>query len=255
MNELMLKWLNMLPPAAKAATELDNMMAIIHWLMLVLGVGWTIFFFGALIRFRKKRNPKANYHGVQHKGSTYIEIAVIVAEAVLLVGFAFPIWAKVVKEFPDDKEALKVRVVAEQFAWNFHYPGEDGLFGRQDVKLIASGNPLGLDMADANAKDDIVTLNQLYLPIDKPTVCYISSKDVIHNFGVYALRVKQDATPGLSIPLWFVPTKEGKYEVVCSQLCGIGHYRMRGFVNIVSAEKFEEWKKEQKADAKEDDSW
>lgn len=255
MNELMLKWLNMLPPAAEKAAELDKMMAVIHWLMLILGIGWGIFFLWAIFRFSKKRNPQAHYKGVQHKGSTYIEIGVIIAEAILLIGFAFPIWAKVVKDFPPEENALKIKVTGEQFAWNFHYPGEDGIFGKQDPELISQGNPLGLDPDDPNGKDDITTLNQMYVPIGKPVICYISSKDVIHNFGVYQLRVKQDATPGLSIPAWFVATKEGKYEVVCSQLCGIGHYRMRGFVNVVSEEKFEEWKKEQLEAASSEDDW
>ncbi len=251
----MLKWLAMLAPAAEGAAQLDKMMSLIHWLMLVLGVGWSIFFVWALIRFRQKKNPKANYYGVQHKGSTYIEIGVIVAEAILLVGFAFPIWAKVVDSFPPKEGALKINIVAEQFAWNFQYPGEDGIFGKKDAKFIDRENPLGLDPEDPNGKDDIITLNQMTIPNNKPVVCYLSSKDVIHNFGVYQFRVKQDATPGMTIPLWFEPTKEGSYEVVCSQLCGIGHYRMRGFVNVVSDKKFEEWKQEQLEEANNDDGW
>lgn len=240
--------------ASKHAVELDNMMILIHYLMFALAVGWGIFFIWALIRYNRKRNPNANYHGVQHKGSTYIEIGVIVAEAVLLVGFAFPIWAKVAKEFPP-KDTLQIKVVAEQFAWNFHYPGDDGKFGRQDPKLISSANPVGLDESDPAAADDIVSLNQLYIPVNKPVTFQVTSKDVIHAFGIYELRIKQDATPGLSIPTWCVPTIEGKYDIVCSQLCGIGHYRMKGFANVVSEEEFEEWKKEQKEEAAEEDIW
>jgi cytochrome c oxidase subunit 2 len=134
-----------------------------------------------------------------------------------------------------------VRVVAEQFAWNVHYPGPDGKFGRTDLKLVNADNPLGLDRSDPDAKDDIATINQLNLPIDRPVLIHLSSKDVIHSFGVYELRVKQDAIPGMSIPVWFIPNRAGEYEVNCSQLCGLGHFRMRGFVTIQSAAAYQKW--------------
>jgi len=256
MNELMKKVLNFPFDASANGYRLDNMLVWIHWLMLVLFVGWGVFFVYTLWRFRRKRNPQANYHGASKKSSTYIEVGVIVAEAVLLLVFAFPIWANVVKAFPSEKESTVVKITGEQFAWNIHYPGDDGVFGRQDISFLDSGNPLGIDKSDPNAADDIITLNQLYLPVNKPVIFHVTSKDVIHGFGIYELRVKQDATPGLSIPFWCIPVKEGKFEIVCSQLCGLGHYRMRGFVNVVSPEKFEEWKAEQlEAEEDEDDIW
>jgi len=256
MNELMKKVLNFPFDASANGYQLDNMLVWIHWLMLVLFVGWGGFFVYTLWRFRSKRNPQANYHGAHHKGSTYVEVGVIVAEAILLLVFAFPIWANVVKAFPSEKESTVVKITGEQFAWNIHYPGDDGIFGRQDISFLDSGNPLGIDQSDPNAADDIITLNQLYLPVNKPVIFHVTSKDVIHGFGIYELRVKQDATPGLSIPFWCIPVKEGKFEIVCSQLCGLGHYRMRGFVNVVSPEKFEEWKAEQlEEEDDEEDIW
>ncbi len=134
-----------------------------------------------------------------------------------------------------------VRVVAEQFAWNIHYPGPDGKFGRTDIKLVSADNPLGLDRTDPNAKDDITTINQLNLPTDRPVLVHLSSKDVIHSFGLYEMRVKQDAIPGMSIPVWFIPNRIGEYEIACSQLCGLGHFRMRGFITIQSAADFKKW--------------
>ena len=152
-----------------------------------------------------------------------------------------------------------VRVVAQQFAWNIHYPGADGIFGKTDVSLInEQTNPVGLDRSDPNAADDITTLNQLHLPVDKPVIIHLSSKDVLHSFYLPEMRVKQDAIPGMSIPLWFKPVKIGNWEIACAQLCGLGHYRMRGFLNIHSQNDYDAWLKEQDdllQGAPQDDFW
>jgi cytochrome c oxidase subunit 2 len=179
---------------------------------------------------------------------------VFVVEVVLLFGFAIPMWAARVDHRPADNESLIVNLTGEQFAWNVHYAGPDKVFGRTDLKLLdAQANPLGLDRSDPAAKDDVTTLNQLYLPVNKPVIVRLRSKDVIHSFGVPEFRVKQDAIPGLTIPVWFIPTvttaemrsrtgkPEFQYEIACAQLCGLGHYRMRGFVTVQSAEEFQTW--------------
>jgi cytochrome c oxidase subunit II len=225
-----------------------------HVFMLILFVGWGGFFLYCLVRFRRSRNQVADYAGVKSHRSTYLEIGVAVVEAVLLFGFAIPLWAARVDRRPPDNEALVVQVTAEQFAWNIHYAGPDQVFGRTDLKLIdVQANPLGLDRSDPAAKDDVTTLNQLYLPVNKPIVVKLRSKDVIHSFGVPELRVKQDAVPGFTIPLWFIPTvtteemrtrtgkPEFQYEIACAQLCGLGHYRMRAFVTVQTAEDFQKW--------------
>jgi cytochrome c oxidase subunit 2 len=259
-----------LPVAASAhAGAVDNTMVLVHVLMAALFVGWIGFFLYALYRFRKKRNPVADYTGVTSKSSTYLEIAVAVVEAVLLIGFSIPLWAKRVDAFPPESESVVVRVVAEQFAWNIHYPGPDGKFGKTDIKLIdLQANPLGLDRSDPDAKDDITTVNQLHLPVGKPAIIQLSSKDVIHGFNLTEFRVKQDAIPGVMIPLWFVPTistdemrkrlghDDFVYEIACAQLCGLGHYSMRGYVIIDSAEGFQTWLDEEgKKLSGEDAAW
>jgi cytochrome c oxidase subunit 2 len=253
----MLNYLGMPAQAATHAGEIDQMIALVHWLMLVLFVGWGIFFVYVLMRFRKGANPKASYEGAKGKLSKGIEVGIVVVEMVLLVFYAIPAWAKRVAQFPAENEAVVVRVVAEQFAWNVHYPGRDGKFGRTDTSLVAADNPLGLDRRDPDAKDDITTINQLNLPVDRPILVHLSSKDVIHSFGLYEMRVKQDAVPGLSIPVWFIPNvttadmraKTGKadfeYEITCSQLCGLGHFRMRGFMTIQSAADYAAWMADQ----------
>ncbi len=231
--------------ASTHAAELDQMTVLVHWLMLALFVGWGLFFLFVLFRFRAGANPKADYVGAKGKLSKGLEVGIVVLEAVLLVFYAIPAWAKRVKAFPTENEATVVRVVAEQFAWNIHYPGPDGKFGRTDISLISADNPLGLDRRDPNAKDDITTINQLNLPIDRPVLVHLSSKDVIHSFGLYEMRVKQDAIPGMSIPVWFIPNRVGEYEITCSQLCGLGHFRMRGFVTVQTAADFKKWTDDQ----------
>lgn len=244
--------------AAAHAPAIDSMMVWVHWLMAALFFGWGGFYLYSLWRFRASKNPRANYHGVQSHASTWGEIGVVAAETVLLIGFAFPLWNARVNEFPEAGDATIVRVIAEQFAWNIHYPGADGIFGRTDAKLIdKQSNPLGLDADDPAALDDITNINQLHLPVDRPAIIHLRSKDVIHSFGVPEFRVKQDAVPGEDIPIWFVPTvttpemrkikgnDSFNYEIACAQLCGIGHYRMRGFVTIHEEDDYQSWLAEQ----------
>jgi len=190
-----------------------------------------------------------------------------VVEAVLLIGFAIPLWAARVDAQPPADEALVVQVTGEQFAWNMHYPGADRVFGRTDTKLLdLQSNPLGLDRSDPAAKDDITTVNQLYLPVNRPIIVRLRSKDMLHSFGVPEFRVQQDALPGLTIPIWFIPnvttaemrTRTGnpefEYEIACAQLCGLGHYRMRGFVTVQSAEEFQKWVQDEEEKLKEQES-
>src|SRR5918996_1344591 len=151
--------LSYMPLQASAhAAEIDHMTILVHWLMLVLFVGWGAFFVFVLFRFRSGANPRASYTGAKGKISKGLEVAVAVIEVVLLVFYAIPAWATRVTQFPPENEAVVVRVIGEQFAWNIHYPGPDGRFGRTDISKVTADNPIGLDRADANAKDDVTTI-------------------------------------------------------------------------------------------------
>ena len=125
----------------------------------------------------------------------------MLVEAVLLLGIAIPLWAKNVQQFPDAKDATVIQIMAQQFAWNVRYPGPDGKFGRQDMKLVSDDNVFGVDPADPAGKDDIQVLNEIHVPVNKPVLIYLSSKDVIHSLKLVAMRITQDAIPGLRIPL------------------------------------------------------
>ena len=238
-----------LPIVASAhGHEIDMIIYLVHILMAALFVGWAIFFIVVLFRFRARKNHKADYHGVKSHISQVIEVGVVVVEVILLVGFSIPFWSKYVATYPQRKDTIEIRIVAEQFAWNIHYPGKDGKFGRTDVQFYdKQSNPLGLDPQDEAGKDDVVTLNQLHLPVGHPALIHLTSRDVMHSFFLPIMRVKQDIIPGLSIPTWFIPTKTGKSEIACAQLCGLGHYRMKGFLTIDSQETFDAWYAEQAA--------
>jgi len=237
------KYILGLPPlASENGQDVDNLIIYVHWLMIALFLGWIIYFFYALYRFSSARNPKADYVGVRNHASSYIELAVAGVEAVLLVFIAVPLWAKAVDKFPPASESTVIQVVAQQYAWNARYAGPDGIFGRQDMKFVASDNVFGVDPTDANGKDDIQTLNDLHVVVDKPVIIYLSSKDVIHSLKIIAMRVCQDAIPGLRIPVWFTPTKIGRYQINCAQLCGPGHASMTGgFVTVETQADFDKW--------------
>jgi cytochrome c oxidase subunit 2 len=228
--------------ASKNGVAIDALMVYIHVLMFALFVGWILYFGYALYRFRQSRQARANYHGVRSHASNYLELAVAAIEAVLLIGIAVPIWARAVDKFPAADESTVIQIVAQQYAWNVRYPGHDGIFGRQDMKFVTSDNVFGVDPADAHGKDDIQVLNEVHAVVNKPVIIYLSSKDVIHSLRVLPMRICQDAIPGLRIPVWFTPTKTGKYQINCAQLCGPGHASMSGgFLIVESQEDFDKW--------------
>ena len=232
------------PNASEHGFQIDHVLEFSHWFMGALFLGWSAFFIYVLLRFRRSRNPVADHVGVKSGISTHLEFAVVLIEAVLLVGFAIPLWGKFVNEFPDTKDAILVHAVGQQFSWNFHMPGPDGQFGKRDVGLVTNSNPLGLVPDNPEGKDDIVVLGELHVPVNRPVIIEISSKDVIHNFALPHMRAAQDAIPGQIIPMWFTPIKVGTYEVICGQLCGLGHYSMKGTVVVDTPEDYQAWLKE-----------
>jgi cytochrome c oxidase subunit 2 len=230
--------------ASTNGKAVDDLMVYVHWLMLALFIGWSTYFVYTLWRFNVRRNPTADHEGSKSKIPKYTEIAVVLAEAVLLLGIAVPLWAKSVEKFPDAKDSTVIQVMAQQFAWNIRYPGPDGFFGQQDMKLISSDNVFGVDPADPKGKDDIQVLNEIHVPVDKPVIIYLSSKDVIHSLKLVAMRVTQDAIPGLRIPFTFTPNKIGRFQIECAQLCGNGHAAMAGgFLVVQSKDDYEAWLK------------
>jgi cytochrome c oxidase subunit II len=240
--EFFYKLLGLPDVASVHGQKVDDFIVYVHWLMIALFFGWLAYFIFTLYRFRKARSPKANYFGVRSHFSTYVEIGVVAFESVLLLFFAVPLWGDVVGKLPKDSDSTVVQIVAQQFAWNARYSGPDGQFGAQDMRFVTSDNIFGVDPNDAGGKDDLQVLNEIHVPVDKPVICYISSKDVIHSFRVPEMRTTQDAIPGMRIPTWFQPTKTGTFQIYCAQLCGNGHAAMAGGRLVVqSRADFDKW--------------
>lgn len=199
-----------------------------------------------LIWKHRDRGQKA----LHTEGSTRLELVWTSLTLVLFLGAGFAstgLWYDVHLSALSDAD-LKVEVAAKQFAWSFRYPGADGKFGKTDVKLVndASGNPFGIIDNDPDGKDDIVG-SALRVPVGRPVRLLLQSRDVIHNFFVRELRIKQDLVPGMIIPFRIQADKPGEYEIACSELCGLGHHQMRSVMVVVTQEDFDTWLRQQAA--------
>lgn len=241
--------------ASEHGETIDLVMVLIHLVMLAALIAWSVFFVVPLVRFRKGKNPKADHEGLKTR-FPYVMVALMAfGEAVVFLGVSLPFWERhVIAGAERVVDPFEVRVIGQQFQWNIHYPGKDGIFGRTLPSLVDDvENPIGLDGDDPAGEDDITTRNMLYIPVGVPILAHITSKDVIHSFGLVEFRVKQDAIPGMQVPVIFTATMtteelrertgnpKRNFEIVCAQLCGLGHYRMRGFVNVITPEAYALW--------------
>jgi cytochrome c oxidase subunit 2 len=237
--------------ASEHGGKVDGLIIYVHALMAVLFVGWLGYFLYAIIRFRKSRSPKADYVGVKGHMSSYLEVGVALIEAILLIGFAVPLWAQVVSNPPAAKDSVVIDVLGRQFNWNGHYAGPDGKMGKQDSALSNASDPFGVDRkGDPNAQDDVIVQGNLVVPANRNVIVNVSSMDVIHSFAIRSMRVCQDATPGLRVSTWFKPVTEGEYAITCAQLCGNSHYAMKAILKVVSQPEYDKWLSEQAAKSK-----
>ncbi len=204
-----------------------------------LVLGWLVF------RYRD-RGGRASYS----HGNNAMEILWTLATAVLFVGlgvYAERSWAEV--HFRGAAPgAIQIEVQGQQFAWYFRYPGPDGKFGRIDPRLVndSTQNYFGLDANDPAAKDDLV-VPVLAVPVNREVELILRAKDVTHSFFVRELRLKQDAVPGMMIRIHFTATQTGTYEIACAELCGLGHHRMRSFLQVMSDTDYQKWLRDQAA--------
>ncbi|HCN31046.1 MAG TPA: hypothetical protein DIT64_20485 [Verrucomicrobiales bacterium] len=242
-------WFGITQNASEHGGLVDHMLGFVHWFMLFLFIGWSIFLVIAFTRFRQSKNPKADYHGVRGHASTHIEIGVVIVEAILLLGFAFPLWSRQADDFPTSPDTIKMRALGEKFLWNFHYAGNDMMLGSWDLRLVSSANQVGRELQDPNGKDDFVNPGTMRLPVNRPVIVDVASKDVIHNLAIVPMRAAQDACPGVKSHMWFKPVRTGTWDIICGQLCGPGHAQMRAVLEVLEGPEFDEWAKEQSASA------
>ncbi len=196
-----------------------------------------------VLRYRDRGQGKVTYT----HGSNKVEIGLMLLTTLVFVTVAVlgqKVWAQLhLQQAPAD--AIQIEVTAQQFAWNIRYPGPDGKFGATNPKLISDQeNPVGKDPKDPASKDDVVSLNRLAIPINRPVQILLRSKDVTHSFFVPVLRIKQDTVPGMQIPIHFKAMKAGEFEIACAELCGMQHHKMKGYLMVMSDQEFEAWLKD-----------
>ena len=199
----------------------------------------------AVWKFGRPRSEAADYR----TGNERWEILWAIASAVLFIGItltSYTVWAEArfarAQSEPASAARVIVEVTGQQFVWNMRYPGEDNKFGPLKLELIddSLGNPLGVDRHHADGKDDII-VPRMAVPVNEEIEVILRSKDVLHNFFVPELRLKLDTVPGLVGKLHFKPEKVGTYEIVCSELCGLGHYKMRSYLDVMELADYEKW--------------
>lgn len=225
--------------ASLAAGVLDHEFRIAFWIFGGLFVAAQVVLAVFLLSSRTKE--RSDYR----LGNWKLEISWTLAIAALFFWFNVSgekLWSRLMDHHKSN-DALQVEVTGAQFQWYFRYPGKDGVFGRTDAQKFArpeEGNPLGLNPADPAARDDIVS-SSLVLPTGRDVELILRAQDVIHSVFIPAMRFKQDAVPGMAIHAHLQPIVPGNYEIACAELCGLGHYRMRAQVRVVSQEQFTSW--------------
>ena len=206
--------------------------------ILVIGAVAVIGFLWRYGRGRPTASPSTS-HKTELLWSIVPVIGMMAVTEVGVVVKGMPVWEEI--EATPPANALAIEVTGQQFEWIVRYPGPDGKFGRTSPDLVDKANPAGLDRNDPAALDDIVVRNQLHVPVDQPVYVQLRGRDVLHSFTVAALRVKQDVMPGIFTRALFVPTVVGRYEIQCTQVCGMGHYRMHGAVYVETPQQFHDW--------------
>jgi cytochrome c oxidase subunit 2 len=218
-------WMQLPEGVSSYSRDIDGMFWLILWITGIIFVVVELLLVFFLWKYRHREGRQVTYT----HGNNRVEVLWTIVPAVICVVLALMsrrIWADVKQRMPEG--GLAVGIEAEQFAWNIHYPGPDG-------KLFTA--------------DDVVTLNQMHIPVGRPIVVSLRSKDVIHSFFLPEFRVKQDAVPGMTTRIWFDGQRVGHWEIACAELCGLGHYRMKGFLTVDTQEDFDKWLAEQAAPA------
>ena len=196
----------------------------------------------AVYRFRYNRKRRSQYEPENKKLELWLSVITAVGVAGMLAPGLF-VWADFVSV---PEEADTVEIIAQQWQWSFRYPGEDGVLGIADTRFITPDNPFGIDPDDPSGLDDVLVDSQeMHLPLDRPVRLLLRSKDVLHNYAVPQFRVKMDMIPGSVTFLWLTPTRSGTFDILCEELCGIGHHIMRGTVVVEAQQDFDTWLAEQ----------
>ena len=227
-----------LTPIASNWGTIDDTITITFWITGIVFVAINLFMAYAVIRYRHRKNARAAYEPENKKLEWWLTGVTTVGVVAMLAPGLF-VWAKFV-QVPEG--AAVVEAVGKQWHWSYRFPGKDGVLGTVAARYISDNNPFGMNPDDPNGQDDVLVANpEVHLPIDQPVKVLLRSTDVLHDFAVAQFRVKMDLVPGLVSYVWFTPTRIGTYDLLCEELCGIGHFTMRGKVVVEEEAAFQAW--------------
>ena len=229
-------------PAASNWGSIDTTLFITLIISGIFFIAIVVFMAVAVMRFRHKEGARAAYQPENKK----LELWLIIVTSIGIAGMLAPGLVVYDDFIRVPKNAYELEVVAQQWQWAFRFAGQDAKLGKSDIKFVDSTNPLGLDPKDPAGQDDVLVMNnEVHLPLDRPVKVLLRSKDVLHDFYVPQIRSKMDMVPGMVSYFWFTPTKTGKYETLCAEFCGVGHYNMRGHMIVEEQGVFDQWLKGQ----------
>jgi cytochrome c oxidase subunit 2 len=239
-GSLVFHWLSpwWFTPLASNWSTVDTTIDITFIITGIVFVAVNLFMAYAVYRYRYNPDRRSAYEPENKKLEIWLTVITGIGVAAMLAP-GLVVWADFI-DVPEDADVIEV--VGEQWQWRYRLPGEDGVLGEVDSRYVSQDNPLGISPNDEAGADDVVILDsELHLPIDRPVKVLLRSKDVLHNFAVPQFRVKMDLVPGSVTYVWFTPTRTGRFDVLCMELCGIAHYTMRGHVVVDDAADYDAW--------------
>lgn len=229
-------------PIASNWDYIDHTITLTFWITGVVFVAIVLFMAYCLLRFRHQAGTQAAYEPENKRLEWWLTISTSVGVAALLTPGLF-VWHQFVTV---PKEADVVEIIGQQWQWNFRLPGKDGVLGTADTRNVTPENPLGLNPKDPHGQDDVLIAGgDLHLPLNRPVRVLLRSIDTIHDFYVPEFRAKMDIVPGMVTYFWFTPTRPGTFAAICAELCGTGHYAMRGVVVVDEQSAYQAWLQEQ----------
>jgi cytochrome c oxidase subunit II len=229
-------------PIASNWGYIDTTLVITFWITGVVFAAVILFMAYCVLRFRHKPGRVAVFDPENRRLEIWLTAVTALGVAAMLAP-GLIVWKQFVT-VPDD--ATEVEVFAQQWSWSFRLPGEDGRLGTSDARLVNPDNPLGINPNDGFGQDDVIVEGaDLHLPIGKPVKMVLRSIDVLHDFYVPEFRAKMDMVPGMVTYFWFTPTRTGEFEILCAELCGVGHAYMRGYVQVQDQPDYDVWRQEQ----------